>query len=97
MADQLFPISVKPRSSRSGVTTGRDGGLVIRVHTPAAEGAANHECTRVLAEALGVPRSAVEIVRGAKSRRKQVRVAGLGSSEALARLLKVASGEARAS
>jgi len=60
--------------------------VVVRVHAPAAEGAANREAVDALAGALGVPRSAVRIVRGERSRHKQVAVEGLSRAEALARL-----------
>jgi hypothetical protein len=84
-------VKVKPRSSRSRVERGSDGGLVVCVHAPAADDAANRECVEVIAEALGVPKSAVQIVRGQRSRTKQIAVAGLGAAEARARLEKAAS------
>ena len=83
---EYIPIRVKPRSSRSGVALGPDGLLVVTVHAPAADGAANRELIAVLAGALGVPRSAVSIVRGQRSRSKLVAVADLTAAEALARL-----------
>jgi hypothetical protein len=91
-AGGLVTIKVRPRSTRSGVEKQSDGGLVVRVHAPAAEGAANRECESVLAKALGVPKSAVRIVRGEKGRSKQVSVAGLSTAEARARLQQVAEG-----
>ncbi len=80
-----FDVKVKPRSSKSGVTAAR-GELVIQVHAPALKGQANREMVEVLAKALDVPRSAVRIVRGEHSRRKQVEVSGLSAKEALSRL-----------
>jgi uncharacterized protein (TIGR00251 family) len=86
MSDELVPVHVKPRSSRAGVEIDGAGGIVVRVHAPAAEGAANQECVRVLADALGVPKSAVTIARGGKSRAKQIQVSGLCAEEVMARL-----------
>jgi uncharacterized protein (TIGR00251 family) len=94
-AERVISLRVQPRSSRSGVALGSDGGLVVRVHAPAAEGAANQELIRVLAEALRAPRSAVQIVRGERSRTKQIAVSGLSAEEVRALLERRARGEAK--
>jgi uncharacterized protein (TIGR00251 family) len=85
-SDRLVDVRVRPRSSRAGLTVDTDGELSVRVHAAASQGAANRECVALLAKALGVPKSAVEIVRGERSRLKQVAVAGLDAAEARARL-----------
>jgi len=59
--------------------------LRVAVAAPPVDGAANAAVIEALAEAFGVPRRAVEIVRGQTGRRKTVRVAG-GSAELLTRL-----------
>jgi uncharacterized protein (TIGR00251 family) len=92
---ETIPITVKPRSTRAGVTVGAEGEITVRVHAPAAEGAANRECIAVLAGAIGVARSAVQIVRGEKSRRKQLAVAGLSAEEVRMRLRRAAEEGAR--
>jgi uncharacterized protein (TIGR00251 family) len=74
---------------------GSDGGLVVCVHAPAAEGAANRECVVVVARALGVAKSSVRIVRGEKSRAKQIAVDGLEAREARGRLESAAGGRDR--
>lgn len=51
--------------------------LRVRVRAPPEGGKANEEVRRVLADALGVPPSSVEIVSGHRSRRKRVRVSGV--------------------
>lgn len=89
---ELILLKVRPRASRSRVERGPDGGLVVCVHSPAADGAANREFIDVIAGALDVPKSAVHIVRGHKSRGKQIAVAGLGAAELRARPEKVAQG-----
>ncbi len=86
----LIAVKVRPRSSRSGIERGSGGAIVVRVHAPAAEGAANRECMAVLAEALGVSKSGVRIVRGGKSRAKQIAVTGLSAAEVRARLERAA-------
>ena len=75
-----------PGARRSAVEGVVEGWLRVRLAAPAREGAANAELVRVLAAALGVPRVAVEVVRGAGARRKAVLVRGLAPAEVLARL-----------
>ncbi|HKS29142.1 MAG TPA: DUF167 domain-containing protein [Pyrinomonadaceae bacterium] len=77
----IFSVRVVPRASRSRVVGAHDGALRVRVAAPPVEGAANEELTRTLAEALGVPRRAVEIKSGHASKLKQVRVHGSDCSK----------------
>ena len=49
-----------------------DGALRLRLAAPPIEGRANEALIAWLADQLGVPRKAVELLRGASSRRKQV-------------------------
>jgi len=69
---------VKPGSSRGPLVEpaaeGLDADLVVHVRERAVDGKANEGVVRALAEHLGIPRSAVEIVRGHTARRKLVRV-----------------------
>jgi uncharacterized protein (TIGR00251 family) len=60
--------------------------LRVAVTSPPLDGAANAAVSDALADAFGVRRSAVEIVRGERGRRKTVRIAG-GTRAVLARLL----------
>jgi uncharacterized protein (TIGR00251 family) len=71
-----FQVQVVPRASRSEIAGEHDGRLRIRVTAPPVDGAANEEVIRVLARALGVTRSAVEIISGQTSKLKRVRVHG---------------------
>jgi uncharacterized protein len=86
MASELIAVAVKPRSTRAGVVLAPDGSIVVRVHAPAAEGAANKELLETFAQAVGVPKSAVRLVRGDKSRSKQLTVERLSREEVLARV-----------
>jgi len=54
----------------SAETTGR--ALRVRLIAPAADGKANEALIRFLAKTLGVPRSAVTIRRGERSREKLI-------------------------
>jgi uncharacterized protein (TIGR00251 family) len=80
-------IRVQPRAKRTEVAGERGGAVVIRVSAPPVEGKANEAVEKLIADKLGVPKSAVAIVRGDSSRDKLVRIAGLSADEARTRLL----------
>ena len=63
-------IHVRPNASRTEVGGIHDGMLVVRVAQPPSEGRATDAALEAVATALGLPRSAVDLVRGATSRRK---------------------------
>jgi uncharacterized protein (TIGR00251 family) len=79
-----FNVRLQPRSSRSGVEGIHGDALRVRVHAPPVEGAANEALVAVLAEALGVARSAIRVVAGATSRNKVVEVTGVTAEAVLA-------------
>jgi uncharacterized protein (TIGR00251 family) len=81
-------IRVQPRAKRSEVAGERGGAVVIRVSAPPVDGKANEAVCRLIAERVGVPRSAVRIVRGESSRDKVVRIDGLSADEARTVLLR---------
>ena len=82
----IISVRVIPRSPRSCVDGLRAGAWLVRLRTPPVDGAANAELIDVLAEALGVPRRAVAIVSGDRSRAKRVRIEGLDEAAVTARL-----------
>jgi uncharacterized protein len=57
-----------------------------RVSAPALEGRANKAVMKLVAEALGVPASAVSILSGATSSQKRVLVTGVNRHQVLGRL-----------
>jgi uncharacterized protein (TIGR00251 family) len=71
-----FAVSVVPRASRSEVGGDHNGALRVRLSAPPVDGAANRELVRVLAKSFQVPQNAVEIVSGANSKNKIVRLHG---------------------
>ncbi len=68
----LVEVKVVPGAARSGIAGLRDGALLVRVAAPPEKGKANEELRACLARALGLPKSAIELVSGAASRRKRV-------------------------
>jgi uncharacterized protein (TIGR00251 family) len=79
-------LRVNPGASRSGVVGRHGDAWKVRVTAPAENGRANDAVVDLLAAALDVPRSRVEIVGGHGSRDKTVVVTGLDSPEVDARL-----------
>ncbi len=73
-------VRVTPRAaaSRVDVERGPDGAIEIRVRVaaPPERGKANREVVKLLARELGIAPSALEIARGAGSRRKTIRIKG---------------------
>ncbi len=78
----LLKLWVQPGASRTRVAGEHGGRLKIQVAAPPVEGAANDELLGFLRKQLGVPRSALELVRGAASRQKDVLCRGVAPREA---------------
>lgn len=78
-------VQVVPRASRTRVVGVQGDRLKIQLSSPPVDGAANQALIELLAERLGVRRAAVAIVSGETSKKKRVRIEGVGE-EALARL-----------
>jgi uncharacterized protein (TIGR00251 family) len=72
----LLDVLVQPRASRARIGPVRQDRLVVAVTAPPVEGAANRAVVELVAGALDVARSQVEVVRGDGSRRKTLRVRG---------------------
>ncbi|KAJ5470163.1 hypothetical protein N7530_007520 [Penicillium desertorum] len=74
-----IPCYVKPNSSarRTGITNVGTNKVEISVAAVPRDGAANIAVSHIFAEIFKVPKSSVEVIRGAKSREKTVRVADL--------------------
>lgn len=79
-------LRVKPRSGSTGVGPWRDQVLQVRVTPPPTDGEATAAALVALAAALDVPRSAVRLLKGDRSRLKRVVVAGLTAEQLAVRL-----------
>jgi uncharacterized protein len=66
-------VRVTPKASRNAVTESETG-LRISVTTVPEDGKANAAVIKLLAHALGVPKSALTLTRGATSRDKAFRL-----------------------
>jgi uncharacterized protein (TIGR00251 family) len=72
-----FAVRVVPRASKDEIVGIHGDALKVRLTAPPVEGRANEALIAFLAKRLGVRKSQVEIVAGATSRRKMIRVIGL--------------------
>jgi len=68
-------ILVQPRASRAKIGPMHDGRIKIAVTAPPVDGEANAAVIELVARRLGIPRGSVEIVAGAGSRRKTLKIA----------------------
>jgi uncharacterized protein len=75
-----------PNAPRNAVVGWLGDALKVKVHAPALEGRANEELCEFLADALQLPRRAVTVARGDKSRQKVIRIEGLSLVDVKARL-----------
>ena len=78
----VLDVLVQPRCSREGVGPVLDGRLKVRVHAAPVGGEANGAVVRLLARALSVSRSSVQILVGQSGRRKSVAVRGITGEHA---------------
>ena len=82
----LLCVHAQPRASRAEIAGLHGAALKIRVPGAPVDGQANDGLQRFLADALGVSRSVVELLRGATGRQKQFLLHGLTPAEVARRL-----------
>jgi uncharacterized protein len=70
----LLQVSVVPNAKRTEVVGLHDGDLRVRLAAPPVDGKANDTLTAWVAQSLGLPKRAVQLLRGASSRSKQLQV-----------------------
>ena len=85
-ADCTLALKVIPNASRDEVVGWLGEMLKVKVRAPALDGRANTALAGFLADQLGLPRRAVVLLRGDKSRQKVVQVSGLSLEELRHRL-----------
>jgi uncharacterized protein (TIGR00251 family) len=90
VAHTIIDVRVIPRAGKSAVAGVRGEAWLVRLRAAPVDGAANAELIAVLADALGVPKRAVSIVSGERSRQKRVRIEGV-TDELVASKLKPAT------
>ena len=82
----VLPVRAQPRARREGLLGLRAGALRMGTSAAPEDGRATASIGKMLADTLGVPRSAVLCVAGPLRRDKLFRVAGLTAAQAGSRL-----------
>jgi len=74
-------VRVIPNAKKDEFAGYREGELLLRLNAPPLEGKANRAAVEFVSRFLGVPRSAVLLLRGERSRHKIFQIVGLESSD----------------
>ena len=69
----------QPRSSRSGIDCVVGDAVKVRIRCAPVDGKANKELAETLADAFGIPKSAVAFKGGETSRTKRLLLRGVGA------------------
>jgi uncharacterized protein (TIGR00251 family) len=84
--DVVIRVRVQPKASQSRLRVEEDGRVRVALTAPPVDGAANKALCAFLAGYFGLPKRAVTLESGHKSREKAVRLAGIQLNEAKRRL-----------
>ena len=76
-SDWLLELHVQPGAKTTAVVGEHGGRLKLKIAAPPVDNKANVHLLAWLATRLGVPKSAVRLVRGESSRQKTVAVSGV--------------------
>ena len=79
-------VHVVPNAKADSVAGEYGGAIKIKLRAPAVEGKANAALISFIAERLELPRHAIVLERGRKSRDKVIRINGLAEEEVRRRL-----------
>ncbi len=82
----LVRVHAVPRSGQSGITGLHGGSLKVKIKALPADGEANRECRRFLAQVFGVPIGDVDLRAGGRGREKVFHVHGLSMEDAARRV-----------
>jgi uncharacterized protein len=73
----ILSVRAQPGARRNGIVGEQAGMLKVAVTAPPDKGRANDAIVEVLAEALGLKRSQIDLVSGPTSRQKKLLVRGM--------------------
>jgi uncharacterized protein len=76
-----FPVRIHPRAGRTAITGTVGDALKLSLSAPPIDGRANVALADFLAEVFSVPRGAIQVVTGERSRNKVIRIAGRTAAE----------------
>jgi uncharacterized protein (TIGR00251 family) len=84
--DTRIAVKVSAGAARTMIRGWRDQCLRVHLVTAPERGKANAALIALLAQALGLPKSAISIVRGEHSARKTLAISGLSEADVIALL-----------
>lgn len=70
----ILEIQVKPNARRQRIEKTEAGLWIAHLQSPPVDGKANQELIELLAKALGIPKSRLQLKAGSRSRRKLIEV-----------------------
>ncbi len=79
-------VKVAAGSATDGVTGWMEDTLKVRVRAPAERGKANKATIKVIAQALDIPGSTINIISGHTSPRKMIEIEGLSLKDVFRKL-----------
>lgn len=82
----LIRVRVQPKASSNALRVTPDGAIAVRLTAPPVDGAANQLLCEFLATFFDLPKRAVELRRGERSREKTLFVRGVELGAACARI-----------
>ena len=82
----VINVRAAPRSSRAGIDGTLGDALKVRIRSAPVDGKANKELIEVLADAFGLPKSAVKFKGGETSKTKRLLLRGTTKESILSRL-----------
>lgn len=71
----LLSVKVTPKAARDEICGVRGGAVIVKVTAPPDKGKANEAVIALLAKAIGISKSSLELVAGDTARNKSLRVA----------------------
>jgi uncharacterized protein (TIGR00251 family) len=82
----VLPVRAQPGARKTAILGEQAGALKVAVTAPPEDGRANQALVETLRDALGLKRSQVELLSGAKSKQKTFLLRGLKPAELHTRL-----------
>lgn len=84
----LLRVRVQPKASRNAIKIDDTGLIRVALTAAPVDGAANLALRELVAKVMGLPKGAVSVVSGEKSREKMLRLDGIGGDVVRERLPK---------
>ena len=82
----ILRVKVQPKAKKEGIAGIEGDRLKLKVNAPPEKGKANAACIKLLAKALGIAKSEIELLQGQTSREKVFLLKGLDIEEVKKRL-----------